>query len=113
MADNRKQFRFLIPGSIVMQTVENEPHIRKGLVVDFGRKGVGIHSDVYIDKGMVVKFLILNKEYDFKLKGTGRVTNIRFVRGKQKVMYRIGLEFEQVNAGELAAIIEQINAMGW
>ena len=56
-----------------MQTIEESPRIRKGLVVDFGGKGVGIHSDVYLDEGLEVKFLILNKEYDFKLKGGAKL----------------------------------------
>jgi len=113
MAENRKQFRFLIPGSIVMQSIEEAPRISKGLVVDFGKRGAGIHSEVLIEKGVEVKFLMMNKDYDFKFKGTGRIVNYRLTKTKNGPVYRLGLEFTSVDEKELDAIIENIQAMGW
>jgi hypothetical protein len=113
MIDNRKKFRFLIPGSVVLRSVEDRPRIIKGQLVDFGKKGVGIHTETNLRKDMVVDFFLMNKDYEFSLKGTGRIKNVRPITKRDFHIYRVGMEFVTVDEKEILAIVDRLKTMGW
>ncbi|MGE5309440.1 MAG: PilZ domain-containing protein [Deltaproteobacteria bacterium] len=112
--ENRTKFRFLIPGSIVLQCQNGDKACMvKGQLVDFGRKGVGILTESFIRNGTEVKFFLMNREYDFRLKGSGRIKNVRPVRKDCCDFFRVGMEFVDVNEKLVFNIVERIKEMGW
>jgi hypothetical protein len=108
MENERRLFvRFLMSGSVIVQFDRDSLITIDCELVDLGFEGVGFYSPkpIIVEK---VKFIIINRQLNVNISGTGKIIFCKAVKYNNEDYYRVGLEFIEVDRDQVRAILMQV-----
>ncbi len=105
MQEKRGYQRYLINGSVNLKFEESDLSISKAELVDIGFIGFSIHSRDEIALGQIVQFEIIPELMDNSLIGKGRIKDIAQVPQNDVLVYRVGIEFIDVEKNDILKLI--------
>ncbi len=107
MQDRRNYIRYIISGTVNLKFPGDSPPSLKADLADIGFIGFSIYWHELIELGQIVQFEINTEFRDTPLIGKGEIKNIAEVIENESLIYKIGIEFIEV---EQDIVLKLINS---
>jgi len=98
MIEHRLFTRFLTEGEVLVQLQGAAVETIRAELVDISFKGVGIYSRKMIAADTPVRFFVSSKLFEKHIRGEGRIRYVHAHRRKDAEVYRMGIEFIDVDS---------------
>ncbi len=105
MHERRNYARYLISGRVNLKFDNNDASILKLDLAEIGFIGFSILSPNKLELGQIVQFEIMPELMENSLTGKGEIKDIAQVREKDVLVYRIGIEFIDVEKDHILKLI--------
>jgi hypothetical protein len=105
MQEKRGYQRYVISGSVILKFEGNDSSILKVELVDIGFIGFSVYSRDEIALGQIVQFEIIPELMDNSLIGKGRIKDIAQVPQNDVLVFRVGIEFIDVEKDIILKLI--------
>ncbi|MFA5099426.1 MAG: PilZ domain-containing protein [Candidatus Omnitrophota bacterium] len=113
MAVERRLFvRFVMSGAVIVQIDPEKSASIDCELIDLSFDGVGLYSAKQLNADAKVKFLIINRQLNVNLGGTGRVVYCQRAHDNKDI-YRVGLEFVEVDREQVKSILVQARGISF
>lgn len=110
MEEKRGYERYLITGSVNLKFENSELSILKAELVDIGFIGFSIYSRDKVEAGQIVQFEIMPELMENSLIGKGKIKDIMQVTENEVLVYRVGIEFIDVDKNSILKLINMNQA---
>ena len=106
--ERRLFVRFPMSGTAVLQPEQKSPRALDCEVFDVSYGGMGVFCPEQLDRGGLVKFVLLNRQLNVNISGMGRITHCSPAKFNDKDCFRVGIEFINVDNGQVRLLLQQI-----
>lgn len=110
MEEKRGYERYLINGSVNLKFENSELSILKAELVDIGFIGFSIYARDKVEAGQIVQFEIIPELMENSLIGKGEIKDILQVNENEILVYRVGVEFIDVEKNSILKLINMNQA---
>jgi hypothetical protein len=108
MDENPLFAKYLLPGTVLFQPVEGASRTIKGDLAEISFRSLGAYTKDKVEKDMSVRFLLMSKEHNVRLGGVGRISFVQPVVRKSQQMFKITLEFTNVDSELLRDVMMRL-----
>lgn len=105
MQDRRNYIRYVISGTVNLKFSGDSAPALKANLDDIGFIGFSIYWQELIALGQLVQFEINTEFMDTPLTGKGKIKNIAEVIENESLIYKIGIEFTEVEQDVVLKLI--------
>ncbi len=108
MVGERRLFvRFMMSGMVILQPDTKSPATIECELLDLSYDGIGLSSPqpIIVEN---VRFIIINRQLNVNLSGSARVVYCKTVKENGKNIFRVGLEFTDVDRNQIKSILVQV-----
>jgi len=106
--ERRLFVRFPMSGTAVMQPEQKDLRAIDCELFDISFEGIGVFCPVQLRAGGLTKFLIINRQLNVNIGGMGRIAHSAPVKFNGKDYFRVGIEFIDVDSGQMRRLLQQI-----
>jgi len=107
MQDRRKYIRFNIEGSVILKSEDGKCTIRADLV-DINLTGIAVYAEEKLNADTNVSLELTSKLWEESTVGKGRVKYVQERKRNNNVIFRIGIEFIDIEKKAIQYIINRI-----
>ena len=108
MEEHRLFIRYKIPGEVLIQPKDGINKTIKANLIDLCFKGAGVYSNELIPTDTHVRILITSKAFEGHIRGEGKIRYVRILKKDQDELYRMGIEFVDVDSDLIRDILTQL-----
>jgi c-di-GMP-binding flagellar brake protein YcgR len=109
MLEHRLFTRFVVPGEVLIQLQGATIETVRAELVDISFKGAGAYSAKMIAVDTRVRFFISSKSFEKHIRGEGRIRYAHAHRRKDVDVYRLGIEFVDVDSELVRDILTRLS----
>lgn len=108
MQDQRKYIRFNAEGSVILKSEDGKSCSIKADLADINLTGIGVYAQEELDTGINVKLELITKLSEEPIVGEGKVKYVREIKRNNTIVFRIGIEFTNIDKNAVQNIITRI-----
>ena len=108
MQEQRRYIRYDAEGNAILKPEDGTSRNLKADLVDISYAGLGVAVYGKIETGIKVKFELITRLYDRPIVGEGKVKYLQELQGKDASIFRLGIEFTNINNEDIRCVINSI-----
>ena len=108
MRDQRWYIRYKIEGRVTFKPKAAKAHAVKADLLDISYRGIAAWADGNIAVGTEVDFELTTKLWDAPISGKGEVKYAQETKRDQKTVFRLGIEFKEIDKKTLQSVINYL-----
>ena len=106
MIEHRLFTRYPVIGKAVLQTKTIPIRTARGDLIDMSFKGIGVYSPDPMQPHDIVRLLLTSKSFGRHIQGDGKIMYAQKVWRNDKMLFRVGIEFVNVDSDFVRDIVE-------
>lgn len=108
MADKRSHARYIITDCMLLKDESGATIASDAMLSGISFKGMSFELKEKIETGKVIQFELMTRLLVKPLTGKAVVRNIAEIKHRQKQLFRVGVEFTDVNTRDISTLLNEI-----